>query len=213
MSVFTPERSRAIQAGAVIRRSTAGRRPAAALRSAPRRSSPCGRSRPRCAADGVRLHPHGVPVPGLDRDLPGVGVHLQPLAPSHRNGRVDLLEQGERVRQQHVGVLSAHGGDQRGGLPQQVELAPHGLGQMRIEVHVGGVGGHGALGLRDRPVDEREVLLDHPHRGGVEPAPPSRQDPLEVVRPRRRSSGRRWRAATGLTVTVSLAGGARAAPG
>jgi len=58
--------------------------------------------------------------------------------------------------------------DERRDLAQDVHLEPHLVGEVVVEIRIRGIRLEGAARLRDRPVDEPEVELDHPHRGGIE---------------------------------------------
>src|SRR5690242_17386413 len=69
------------------------------------------------------------------------------------------------------GLLSAPGRDDGRGLTKQVDLAAHGPGEVGVEVRIVGVGRERPAGLRDGPVDEREVALENVHGGRIEDSP------------------------------------------
>src|SRR5206468_6524054 len=61
------------------------------------------------------------------------------------------------------GLPSALGRDDGRGLTEQVDLAAHGPGEVRVEVGVVRVGRERPAGVRDGPIDEREVALENAH--------------------------------------------------
>src|SRR6266581_8347722 len=57
---------------------------------------------------------------------------------------------------------------QRIGAPQQLDLLPHRIGEMQVEVIAARIALQRALRLRDCPVDDGETLTEHAYRRGVE---------------------------------------------
>src|SRR2546425_895015 len=96
----------------------------------------------------------------------------------------------------------ASGAGQGRRLPQQLQFAPHLLGEMQVEIRVRRVSRQRALRLADRPVDDPQVLLDHPHCRGVELPAVALERALEIrdlrgvalVGIHRGGRQRRWRA-------------------
>src|SRR6267143_2845430 len=69
---------------------------------------------------------------------------------------------------------------QRVGAPQQLDLLPHRIGEMQVQVIAAWIAFQCALRLRDRPVDDGETLPEHAHRGGVELSLVARQRFLQL---------------------------------
>src|SRR5438876_11705124 len=61
------------------------------------------------------------------------------------------------------------GGCKRTGPPQQLQLAPHGVGEVLIQIRAAGIGRERPPCLHDRGVDRHQTLREHAHRGAVEP--------------------------------------------
>src|SRR5256884_577645 len=62
------------------------------------------------------------------------------------------------------------GGCKRAGPPQQLQLAPHGVGEVLIQIRAAGIGRERPPCLHDRGVDRHQALREHAHRGAVEAA-------------------------------------------
>src|SRR5438876_2824124 len=58
---------------------------------------------------------------------------------------------------------------QRAGPPQELQLAPHGVGEVLIQIRAARIGREGPPRLHDRGVDRHQALCEHAHRGAVEP--------------------------------------------
>src|SRR2546427_608996 len=69
---------------------------------------------------------------------------------------------------------------QRVGAPQQLDLLPHRIGEMQVEVIATRIALQRALRLRDRPVDDGETLTEHAYRRGVEVSLIARERFLEL---------------------------------
>src|SRR5256712_6302275 len=69
-----------------------------------------------------------------------------------------------------------------GRLAQQLQLPPHRVGEVMVEICAARVRGEGAPRLGDCGVDRGQVALEDPHGGRVEPprAPPLVQRPLQL---------------------------------
>src|SRR5712691_6638035 len=69
-----------------------------------------------------------------------------------------------------------------GRLAQQLQLPPHRVGEVMVEIRAARVRGERAPRLRDRGVDRGQVALEDPDGGRVEPprAPPLVQRPLQL---------------------------------
>src|SRR5436853_574694 len=65
------------------------------------------------------------------------------------------------------------GGCKRAGPPQQLQLAPHGVGEVLIQIRAAGIGRERPPCLHDRGVDRHQALREHAHRGAVEAAAPA----------------------------------------
>src|SRR5437867_6382286 len=61
------------------------------------------------------------------------------------------------------------GGRERARPPQQLQLTPHSIGQVLIQIDAPGIGRERTPSLHDRGVDRHEALLEHAHRRAVEP--------------------------------------------
>src|SRR6266550_5726435 len=57
---------------------------------------------------------------------------------------------------------------QRTGPPQELQLAPHGVGKVLIQIRAAGIGRERPPRLHDRGVDRHQALREHAHRGAVE---------------------------------------------
>src|SRR5215207_9042356 len=77
------------------------------------------------------------------------------------------------------GFLSAHG-DESGGLTQEVELAPHRLSQMRVQIQIRRIGGQCALSLGNCSIYNSQVLLDNAYRGAIQLAAVSGENTLQI---------------------------------
>src|SRR2546427_2197320 len=61
------------------------------------------------------------------------------------------------------------GGRERARPPQQLQLTPHSIGQVLIQIDAPGIGRERAPSLHDRGVDRHEALVEHAHRRAVQP--------------------------------------------
>src|SRR5437879_77763 len=61
------------------------------------------------------------------------------------------------------------GGRERARPPQQLQLTPHSIGQVLIQIDAPGIGRERAPSLHDRGVDRHEALIEHAHRRAVQP--------------------------------------------
>src|SRR5256885_6500051 len=59
---------------------------------------------------------------------------------------------------------------QRAGPTQQLQLAPHGVGEVLIQIRAAGIGRQRPPRLHDRGVDRHQALREYAHRGAVEAA-------------------------------------------
>src|SRR6266550_7625353 len=64
--------------------------------------------------------------------------------------------------------------------PQQLHLAPHRIGEVKVQVRVAGVLLQRDARVSNRPIDDRKVLPHDPHGGGVESLLILRQGGLQV---------------------------------
>src|SRR5881396_1530840 len=62
------------------------------------------------------------------------------------------------------------GRHERVGAPQQLQLAPHGVGEVLIQIGAAGIGRERPSRLHDRGVDRHQALGEHAHGSAVEPA-------------------------------------------
>src|SRR2546428_11750 len=69
-----------------------------------------------------------------------------------------------------------------GRLTQQLQLPPHRVGEVMVEICAARVRGERAPRLRDRGVDRGQIALEDPNGGRVEPprAPPLDERPLQL---------------------------------
>ena len=121
------------------------------------------------------MHPDGVLAPGLHYDATAIIVYLQAGARPHGDLSVGLLGQRQRGERRESGehrclgsFLGAGAGDGRR-LAQQLQLAPHRIGQVMVQVRAARIGGERSARLYDRAVDDRQVVPDDANRRGVEP--------------------------------------------